>query len=347
MEDSNLEKAIQNKEEVVEIEVEDYEDSFNVLNEYPLEEDFQLYKEYFKEKLYYVEDETFNWDEVATLLVLHLSNADVIASNKDRSKNNKSSQITITGTQGDVISPIDFFPILKYSAISKGKIKHKVKMNLTNISHLKQQEIVEHGWKESAIQIKTRMLNQRNPTLNICYGDDIIELRRLMMPHDFLIFTRQKGKSTFEVFGMEQTNELRADKTLLISPDLNDRNDIPTFDFLELINPTIEKNESSKEDNLKRQKKSYIKSMDSQAVKKTLLEFQEENASEKYCKGDLIWIYSKDIKKLTHRVVVAEIINNYVTTKVLFTFIEPIALESLVFLDIGEVEEISELLEFF
>lgn len=138
-----------------------------------------------KDTLSYVEDATFKWKDVISVLVIKLSNTDSI--NKANEASN-ATQIQLTSERDASAGQRkteDFFPTLTLNSTFKGwRIGVPVRLSKKNLEALGVDTTeFSTDWEKDQVQIRRRILNadehgNGNPTLQICYGDDLMPLRK-------------------------------------------------------------------------------------------------------------------------------------------------------------------------
>ena len=158
-----------------------------------------------KAALPYAEDNSFSWEAVVGLLVIQLTNTDSI--NKARSASH-ATQIQLTSERDaseGARKTEDFFPTLTLnSTFKQWRISIPARLNNKNIDELSELAY-EHSdnWRADSIQIRRRILNDDgqgngNPTLHICYGDDLMPLRELLNVGDYLVIVKCKDSALYE-----------------------------------------------------------------------------------------------------------------------------------------------------
>lgn len=184
---------------------------------------FSYYVDILKKNLNYVEDDTFSWNKVVSILIIKLTNTDSL--NKDRDASN-ATQIQLTSPKDgttDFRITEDFFPTLTLnSTFSRWRIAVPVRLNVQNVIHLKGNVPTDNQWFNDSIQIRRRLLNNNgnghgNPTLHICYDNDLMPLRTALHVNDYLIIAKQTSSSTYEAFGVTSKIDLGSGKRMYLS----------------------------------------------------------------------------------------------------------------------------------
>ena len=189
-----------------------------------------------KQNLPYVEDDTFSWDGVVAALIIQLTNTDSI--NKDRSASH-ATQIQLTSereaTEG-VRKTEDFFPTLTLnSTFKQWRLSVPARISNLNIDALSETPTgLSARWRDDTIQIRRRILNDDghgngNPTLHICYGNDLMPLRELLHVNDYLVLLKCKDSGVYEAFGVRAEAELGSGKKMYLSSRA--QSDSTTFSF--------------------------------------------------------------------------------------------------------------------
>lgn len=198
---------------------------------------FDNYISILKEKLDYVEDSSFKWNDVIGLLIIQLKNTDSLNKERDASH---ATQIQITSESTPIpgmSKTEDFFPTLTMNTSFKSwRISLDARMNRANIAALDSNS-GETGWIDDKIQIRRRLLNESsdspgNPALQICYGDDLMPIRQKLQVDDYLVFVKRRLASTYEVFGIRSEVDLGAGKRLFKSGKAS--NDSTVFSLAQL-----------------------------------------------------------------------------------------------------------------
>ena len=198
---------------------------------------FDNYISILKEKLDYVEDSSFKWNDVIGLLIIQLKNTDSLNKERDASH---ATQIQITSESTPIpgmSKTEDFFPTLTMNTSFKSwRISLDARMNRENIAALDSNS-GETGWIDDKIQIRRRLLNESsdspgNPALQICYGDDLMPIRQKLQVDDYLVFVKRRLASTYEVFGIRSEVDLGAGKRLFKSGKAS--NDSTVFSLAQL-----------------------------------------------------------------------------------------------------------------
>ncbi len=189
-----------------------------------------------KESLPYVEDDTFSWDGVVAALVIQLTNTDSI--NKDRPASH-ATQIQLTSEREaseGARKTEDFFPTLTLnSTFKQWRISIPARINNLNIDALSETPTgLTARWRDDTIQIRRRILNDDgngngNPTLHICYGNDLMPLRELLHVNDYLVLVKCKDSGVYEAFGIRADAALGAGKKMYLSARA--QSDSTTFSY--------------------------------------------------------------------------------------------------------------------
>lgn len=197
-----------------------------------------------KETLNYVEDTTFSWKDVVSILVIKLSNTDSI--NKANEASN-ATQIQLTSERDASAGQRkteDFFPTLTLNTTFKGwRIEIPVHLSKKNLSVLMGEESsVTEGWHLDHVQIRRRILNadaqgNGNPTLQICYGLDIMPLRKALNVEDYIVFAKRRDAESYEAFGVLKDIDLGKDKKMYVS-DKADK-DKTRFSITDITNESL------------------------------------------------------------------------------------------------------------
>ena len=194
-----------------------------------------------RELLDYVpEAEHFNWDRIVAVLIIKLTNTDSLI--KTQAGVSHATQIVLTDS-GSPIAGLskteDFFPTLTFNeTFERWRNKVGVWMNAENLRSLGGQDAYPE-WMPDQMQIRRRLLNPEsgnNPTLHLCYEEDLKALRLLLKEGDFMVFIKQQGRSDYHVFGFPSVSEL-GPKRMLASPRATE--EATVFD-LELIPPDVD-----------------------------------------------------------------------------------------------------------
>lgn len=177
-----------------------------------------------KDNLSYVEDTTFSWKDVISILVIRLSNTDSI--NKANEASN-ATQIQLTSERDASAGQRkteDFFPTLTLNSTFKGwRIGVPVRLNKKNLEALSMDTTeFSSDWGKDQVQIRRRILNadengQGNPTLQICYGNDLMPLRKALGVDDYIVFVKRKDASMYEAFGVLKSVNLGKGKKMYVS----------------------------------------------------------------------------------------------------------------------------------
>lgn len=187
----------------------------------------------------YAEDDSFSWGDVCALLILKLSNTDSL--NKDRDVSN-ATQIQLTGESVPVPGACkteDFFPTLTLNTtFERWRISIPTRINRQNINILSDIQMMDvSGWRDDTIQIRRRLLNKSdtnpgNPTLQICYGTDLLPLREKLRVGDYIVVVKRKGANVYEAFGVKANVDLGNGKIMLKSNAT--ANDVTVFSYSDL-----------------------------------------------------------------------------------------------------------------
>ncbi len=192
---------------------------------------FERYCSILKSELSYVEDGSFSWDDVVGLLVIQLKNTDSL--NKAR-RESHATQIQLTSereaTEG-ARKTEDFFPTLTLNSSFKSwRISIPARINLRNVEQLGGSSLaLVDPWRPDSIQIRRRLLNDDgqgngNPTLQICYGDDLMPLREQLNVDDYLVIVKRKGEALYDAFGVKNTIDLGSGKNMYLSSKASNDN---------------------------------------------------------------------------------------------------------------------------
>ena len=187
-------------------------------------DNFERYCAILKSELSYVEDGSFSWDDAVGLLIIQLKNTDSL--NKAR-RESHATQIQLTSereaTEG-ARKTEDFFPTLTLNSSFKSwRISIPARINLRNVEQLGGPSLVLlDPWRPDSIQIRRRLLNDDgqgngNPTLQICYGDDLMPLREQLNVDDYLVIVKRKGEALYDAFGVKNTIDLGSGKNMYLS----------------------------------------------------------------------------------------------------------------------------------
>ncbi|MDM8202384.1 McrB family protein [Allofournierella massiliensis] len=180
-----------------------------------------------KKTLDYVEDDSFKWDDSLAILVIPLSNTDSL--NKERDVSN-ATQIQLTGESVPVEGSCkteDFFPTLTLNTtFERWRIGVPTRINAQNVMRLSGKTLTGEAWLQDSIQIRRRLLNKTatkpgNPTLQICYGEDLMPLRKQLKVGDYLVVVKRKGATEYEAFGVRSDAELGTVKRMYVSEKAN------------------------------------------------------------------------------------------------------------------------------
>lgn len=191
--------------------------------------------------LYYVEDKTFTWDDAVAALVIQLTNTDSI--NKDR-KESHATQIQLTAERNateSVRKTEDFFPTLTLnSTFKQWRISIPARINNRNIDALSGKPSgLTDNWRDDSIQIRRRILNDDghgngNPTLHICYENDLMPLREILHVGDYLVIIKGKNSTLYDAFGVKSEVSLGSGKQMYLAEKAS--SDSTTFSFGEIDN---------------------------------------------------------------------------------------------------------------
>ena len=198
--------------------------------------DFDVCLNTLKSALPYAEDDSFSWQAVVGLLVIQLTNTDSI--NKVRSASN-ATQIQLTSERNaseGARKTEDFFPTLTLnSTFKQWRISIPARLNNLNLNDLAGQTIdYSENWRFDSIQIRRRILNDDgqgngNPTLHICYGDDLMPLRELLKVDDYLVIVKCKDSALYEAFGIRGSVDLGRGKKMYLSPKASSDSSVFSF----------------------------------------------------------------------------------------------------------------------
>lgn len=186
----------------------------------------------------YVSDDTFSWDDVIGTLVIKLKNTDSI--NKDNPASNATQiQLTSEKNPGESARKTeDFFPSLVLNQTFKSwRLAVPVRINTENIKKFDDSSVSNDVvWLDEKVQLRRRLLNgdengNGNPNLQMCYGNDIMPLRRVLGVGDYLVFVKRKNAEVFEAFGISKEANLGNGKQLYVANN-------STFGFIGLYRQT-------------------------------------------------------------------------------------------------------------
>lgn len=148
-------------------------------------------------------------------LVLQLKNTDSL--NKAR-RESHATQIQLTSEREaaeGARKTEDFFPTLTLNSSFKSwRISIPARVNLRNVEQLGGAAYTAlDPWRPDSIQIRRRLLNDDgqgngNPTLQICYGDDLMPLREQLNVDDYLVIVKRKAEALYDAFGVKSTADL-------------------------------------------------------------------------------------------------------------------------------------------
>lgn len=186
---------------------------------------FDTVIEKMKEQLGYVEDPTFEWDNVVAVLVIKLSETDSI--NKTRGTSN-ATHIELTAPANipsGQSKTDDFFPTLVRNEIfQQWRLSVDARINKGNIQALQGNEVTYgNQWLPDKIETKRRgNLNASggrvgNPSLHLGFGHDFRPVRQELYPKDYLIFVKQNKQNVFEIFGLKEDQFSQSDSKVLYS----------------------------------------------------------------------------------------------------------------------------------
>lgn len=187
-------------------------------------DEFERYCTVLRSELSYVEDGSFSWDDAVGLLIIQLKNTDSL--NKAR-RESHATQIQLTSereaTEG-ARKTEDFFPTLTLNSSFKSwRISIPARVNLRNVEQLGGAAYTAlDPWRPDSIQIRRRLLNDDgqgngNPTLQICYGDDLMPLREQLNVDDYLVIVKRKAEALYDAFGVKSTADLGNGKNMYLS----------------------------------------------------------------------------------------------------------------------------------
>ena len=187
-------------------------------------DEFERYCTVLKSELSYVEDGSFSWDDAVGLLIIQLKNTDSL--NKAR-RESHATQIQLTSEREaaeGARKTEDFFPTLTLNSSFKSwRISIPARVNLRNVEQLGGAAYTAlDPWRPDSIQIRRRLLNDDgqgngNPTLQICYGDDLMPLREQLNVDDYLVIVKRKGEALYDAFGVKSTADLGSGKNMYLS----------------------------------------------------------------------------------------------------------------------------------
>ena len=185
---------------------------------------FERYCSVLKSELSYVEDGSFSWEEAVGLLIIQLKNTDSL--NKAR-RESHATQIQLTSEREaaeGTRKTEDFFPTLTLNSSFKSwRISIPARVNLRNVEQLGGAAYTSlDPWRPDSIQIRRRLLNDDgqgngNPTLQICYGDDLMPLREQLNVDDYLVIVKRKSEALYDAFGVKSTVDLGSGKNMYLS----------------------------------------------------------------------------------------------------------------------------------
>lgn len=187
-------------------------------------DEFERYCTVLKSELSYVEDGSFSWDDAVGLLIIQLKNTDSL--NKAR-RESHATQIQLTSEREaaeGARKTEDFFPTLTLNSSFKSwRISIPARVNLRNVEQLGGAAYTAlDPWRPDSIQIRRRLLNDDgqgngNPTLQICYGDDLMPLREQLNVDDYLVIVKRKAEALYDAFGVKSTADLGSGKNMYLS----------------------------------------------------------------------------------------------------------------------------------
>lgn len=209
---------------------------------------FEHYRSILKRELSYVEDDTFSWDDVVGLLIIQLKNTDSL--NKAR-KESHATQIQLTSeckAAESTRKTEDFFPTLTLNSSFKSwRISIPARVNLRNVERLSGATSTSFDhWRSDSIQIRRRLLNDDglgngNPTLQICYGDDLMPLREQLEVDDYLVIVKRKTETVYDAFGVKKTVNLGSGKNMYLATKASNDNTVFTLGGLMVNYDTVER----------------------------------------------------------------------------------------------------------
>lgn len=187
-------------------------------------DEFERYCTVLRSELSYVEDGSFSWDDAVGLLIIQLKNTDSL--NKAR-RESHATQIQLTSEREaaeGARKTEDFFPTLTLNSSFKSwRISIPARVNLRNVEQLGGAAYTAlDPWRPDSIQIRRRLLNDDgqgngNPTLQICYGDDLMPLREQLNVDDYLVIVKRKAEALYDAFGVKSTADLGNGKNMYLS----------------------------------------------------------------------------------------------------------------------------------
>lgn len=202
-------------------------------------DDFDKYLSNLRTYLPDIEDSSFSWADVIGLLVIKLRNTDSL--NKARNASH-ATQIQLTSESGaseGKRKTEDFFPTLTLNTSFKSwRISISTRINRENILQLSSNDQgYTEKWLDDSIQIRRRILNEDNqgngnPALQICYGNDLMPLRKLLNVDDYIVVVKRKNSQVYEAFGVRSDVDLGNGKQLYVSS--NAASDSTTYSLGEL-----------------------------------------------------------------------------------------------------------------
>ena len=185
---------------------------------------FSDYLNILKNCIPYAEDDTFKWDNVISLLIIKLSNTDSL--NKEREESN-ATQIQLTSERDggeELRKTEDFFPTLTLNKTFKSwRISIPTRICSDNVLVLDgKQPTGNSEWLNDTVQLRRRLLNadasgNGNPNLQMCYGNDLMPIRRLLQVDDYLVIVKRKNSTVYEAFGVKKDISLGNGKQMYIS----------------------------------------------------------------------------------------------------------------------------------
>ena len=186
-----------------------------------------------KNELSYIEDASFSWNDVVALLVIKLSNTDSLNKRDNNKSNATQIQLTSEADSEEYRKTEDFFPSLVLNKTFKSwRIKIPARINLDNISKLSGEiALSPQGWKNDSVQIRRRLLNESkpsggNPALQICYENDLMDLRDKLNVGDYLVFVKRKKEAIYEAIGVPGKIDLGNGKKMLLSESTENDNTV-------------------------------------------------------------------------------------------------------------------------
>lgn len=211
-------------------------------------DEFDRYCAVLKSTLPYVEDGSFSWDDAVSLLIIQLKNTDSL--NKAR-RESHATQIQLTSereAEEGARKTEDFFPTLTLNSSFKSwRISIPARINMRNVEQLGGTSVSATGpWMPDSIQIRRRLLNDDgqgngNPTLQICYGDDLMPLREQLNVDDYLVIVKRKSESSYDAFGVKGDVDLGSGKNMYLSTKASNDSTVFMFGGLTADYDTVER----------------------------------------------------------------------------------------------------------